>query len=219
MISFFDLDNILNSSSVSIAVLDLNLRFQAVSDRWLIVNGLEGVKVIGKLHHDVFPEDSDKWQTIFANCFIGIEYNGEKERIDHLTKTTIWIKWQIKQWTTNESCAGGIVLCCEDITETKRIKDQEEQFSLFMDYVPGLCWITNIDNVLIYANKHFLDTHQLPPDVIGKNKKDIFGTDVAIDASVNNLEVLKTNQSKEFQQTIRDKEGFLQYFKTYNFLF
>lgn len=199
------------------AVLDLNLRFQAVSNQWLIINGLEGVKVNGKLHREIFSEDCDKWQAIFADCFAGKLYDGEEKRIDPLTETVTWIKWQVKQWTTNELSPGGIVLCCEDITETKRAIDHEAQFRLFMDYIPGLCWIANTDNVLIYANKQFFDIHQLPPGVIGKNKRDIFGYDVANDAYINNLEVTKTKRSKEFQQTIRDKEGFLQYFKTYKF--
>lgn len=219
MFSSSDLNNILNSSPVSMAVLDLNLRFQAVSKQWLIINGLEDTKVNGKLHAEVFPEEKDEWQTIFANCFRGIDYSGEKKRTANLNQPAVWIKWQAHQWTTAGLNAGGIVLCCEEITKTKKPEKQEKQFRLFMDYIPGLCWITNAENVLIYANKRFLDIHQLPAEVIGKNKKDIFGYDVANDAYINNSEVLKTKQSKEFQQTFRDQEGFPQYFLTCKFPF
>lgn len=219
MLSFSDLNTILNSSPVSMAILDLNMRFQAVSNQWLIINGLDEIEVVGKLHRDIFPEHYGNWQTIFADCLLGIDYNGETIRTDHASKAKVKIKWNIKKWMSGTAGAGGIVLYCEDITEIKRVRDQEAQFRVFMDYIPGLCWITNSDNTLSYANKHFLDMHQLPSGVIGKNKKDIFGYDVANDAFVNNLEVLKTKQSKEFQQTIRDKEGFPQYFMTYKFPF
>lgn len=219
MLSFADLNNILNSSQVSMAILDLDMRFQAVSNQWLIINGLKGLQVVGKLHSEVFTVNSHKWQEIFDNCLLGIDYNGETERIDPIDKTKVWIKWQINQWTANTPGCGGLVLYCEDITEIKTSKLQETQFHVFMDYIPGLCWITNSANVLTYANKHFLDTHQLPSTVIGKNKKDIFGNDMAANAFVNNSEVLKTKQSKEFQQTIRDQEGFPQYFMTFKFPF
>jgi PAS domain S-box-containing protein len=219
MLSFADLNNILNSSPVSMAILDSNRRFQAVSNQWLLINGLEGVEVVEKLHGEIFPVNNCEWQMIFDNCLLGIDYQGKTRRINPVDNTTIWIKWQIKQWTTSISSSGGFVLYCEDITEIESSKDQEAQFRVFMDYIPGLCWITSSDNRLTYANRHFLDMHQLPPTVIGRNKRDIFGYDVAKDAFVNNSEVLKTKQSKEFQQTIRDQEGFPQYFMTFKFPF
>ncbi|WP_260160036.1 PAS domain S-box protein [Pedobacter cryoconitis] len=219
MLSFADLNNILNNSPVSMAILDLNWRFQAVSNQWLVINGLEGMQVIGKLHSELFTVDSNKWQDIFDNCLLGNDYHGETKRINPIDQTEVLIKWQINQWTASLSGCGGFVLYCENITEIKNSKHQEAQFRVFMDYIPGLCWITNSANILTYANKHFLDIHQLPSTVIGKNKKDIFGYDVAKDAFVNNSEVLKTKQSKEFQQTIRDQEGFPQYFMTFKFPF
>ncbi|AMP98761.1 Sensory transduction histidine kinase [Pedobacter cryoconitis] len=219
MLSFADLNNILNNSPVSMAILDLDRRFQAVSNQWLVINGLEGVQVVGKLHSELFPVNSHKWQEIFDNCLLGINYQGETKRIDPADQSKIWIKWQINQWTASTSGCGGFVLYCENITEIKSSKHQEAQFRVFMDYIPGLCWITNSANVLTYANKHFLNTHHLPSTVIGKNKRDIFGYDVAADAFLNNSEILKTKKNKEFQQTIRDQDGFPQYFMTFKFPF
>jgi len=89
--------------------------------------------------------------------------------------------------------------------------------NIFMDNLPGLCWITDSHNVLKYANKYFLKNFNLSENVLGKKHEEIFGQDIAQGSHVNNLEVLRTKQNYEFYQTIRDEHGHPRYFKTYKF--
>nr|WP_121271003.1 PAS domain S-box protein [Pedobacter schmidteae] len=95
----------------------------------------------------------------------------------------------------------------------------EHSFQLFMDELPGLCWIAAEDGVLKYANKCFFDTLHLPPTIIGKTLKEIFGKDIASNARKNNHDVLASGKNKEFYQSLRDEAGHLQHYKTYKFPF
>lgn len=95
----------------------------------------------------------------------------------------------------------------------------EKRFYAFMDELPGLCWITDDHNILRYANKCFYDTLHLTADVIGKRLEDIFGEDIGRNAKNNNNDVLRSGENREFHQTVRDKNGHPQYYKTYKFPF
>lgn len=95
----------------------------------------------------------------------------------------------------------------------------ERGFYAFMDELPGLCWITDDHNCLRYANKCFFDTLYLTTDVIGRTLEEIFGQELARSANLNNKDVLESGGNKEFYQTVRDKNGHPQYYKTYKFPF
>ncbi|WP_316810883.1 PAS domain S-box protein [Pedobacter heparinus] len=95
----------------------------------------------------------------------------------------------------------------------------ERRFYAFMDELPGLCWITDDQNVLRYANKCFFDTLHLPMDVVGRKLEEIFGQDIARNAHKNNHDVLQSGANKEFHQMLRDHNGHAQYYKTYKFPF
>ncbi len=93
----------------------------------------------------------------------------------------------------------------------------ESHFKRFMNIFPGLCWITDNQNVLRYANKSFFETLHLSNEVIGRRHEEIFGSDLGKSAHINNMDVLKTGQCKEFFQTVRDLNGHPQHFKSYKF--
>lgn len=95
----------------------------------------------------------------------------------------------------------------------------EKRFYAFMDELPGLCWIADDHNFLRYANKCFFDTLHLTTEVVGKPLEEIFGQEIARNAQMNNQDVLKSGENKEFHQTVRDKNGHPQYYKTYKFPF
>lgn len=95
----------------------------------------------------------------------------------------------------------------------------ERRFQLFMDELPGLCWIIDRHGILKYANKCFLESNNLTRAVIGKSYEEVFGVDIARIAYLSNQEVLDLNESKAYYQSRRGSSGHLQYFKTYKFPF
>jgi PAS domain S-box-containing protein len=95
----------------------------------------------------------------------------------------------------------------------------EKRFYAFMDELPRLCWIADDSNFLRYANKCFFETLHLTKETIGKPLEEIFGPEIARSAQINNQDVLKSGENKEFHQIVRDKNGHPQYYKTYKFPF
>ncbi len=124
---------------------------------------------------------------------------------EYLSKSAIELDKVISDITNN---AGSVAFTMN-----------ERRFYAFMDELPGLCWITDDYNCLRYANKCFFDTLHLTTDVIGRTLEEIFGEELARNAKINNKDVLQSGENKEFYQTVRDKNGHPQYYKTYKFPF
>jgi len=109
-----------------------------------------------------------------------------------------------------------------DITEYKNVTHQLEQsqlqFKTILDYAPALISIKDLDGNIILANKNFaiLDLPEIE-NVIGKNIFDIFPEKIAQQIWNNNLFVLKTGNSLEFEEIFTHKDGTNHIYLTINF--
>lgn len=212
------LTKIIAVSPVSLAILDSELKYLAVSNKWISLYHLEDQKLIGKSIFDIFPEMEFHRKKTLTDCLQGIAKDCGSEPI-MLNGTIKWFKWEVNPWLDENDKIGGVVISSEDVTHKTNAFLNEKSFQLFMDELPGLCWITDDDNTLKFANKCFFDTLGLNRDVIGKNYDDIFGHELARDAQENNDLVLKSGTSKSFHQTVRDQHGHPQIYKVYKFPF
>ena len=211
--------NIIALTPVPMAIVDTEMRYLAVSEKWISMYGLHDKELIGKSHYEVFPEIEDRWKAIHVSCLKGTDHQSAEDRFERIDGTVICLKWEVKHWLDEEGNIGGMMMYSEDITRESHIVQNEKRFQLFMDELPGLCWITNRNHILKYANKCFFDTLHLPVEVIGKSLEEIFGLDLGHTAALNNMDILQSGKNKEFLQTVRDKNGHPQYYKTYKFPF
>lgn len=211
--------NIIAVTPVPLAIVDPNMNYLAVSEHWISFYGFEGQDLLGKSHYEFFPETDSRCRKIHADCLQGKDYRSEEEKFECEGGRTMCLKWEVRHWMNTNGDIGGMMMYSEDVTGKTDIIVNEKRFQLFMDELPGLCWITNSENVLKYANKCFFETLHLTKEVIGKSNVEIFGAEIARNAEINNKNVLKTGESKEFHQTVRDQYGHPQYYKTYKFPF
>ena len=52
----------IEQAPTAIAMLDKNMVYLAVSQRWLKDFKLEDEKIVGRSHYDIFPEIGDDWK-------------------------------------------------------------------------------------------------------------------------------------------------------------
>ncbi|WP_316815669.1 PAS domain S-box protein [Pedobacter nyackensis] len=136
------------------------------------------------------------------------DHCSEKDQVilhEYLSKSALELDHVISDITNN--------------TEHSVFTMNEKRFYAFMDELPGLCWIADDDNFLRYANKCFFDTLHFTPEIIGRPLEEIFGHEIARIALIKNKDVLKTGENKEYHQTVRDRNGHPQHYKTYKFPF
>ncbi|MCP5152578.1 MAG: PAS domain S-box protein [Ectothiorhodospiraceae bacterium] len=105
---------------VALAMFDRDMRYLAVSQRWLDDNGLHGRDVVGGLHYEMMPDTPEHWRAGHRRGLAGEVVRADEDRIDRPDGSTRWLRWEIRPWYATRAEVGGIVVFSEDITERKR---------------------------------------------------------------------------------------------------
>ncbi|MGB7441951.1 MAG: PAS domain-containing protein [Coleofasciculaceae cyanobacterium] len=108
----------------AIAMFDHQMRYLAVSKRWLKDYGVEGQELIGCSHYEVFPENSQRWQKIHASCLAGAVQKCEEDLFVRLDGSTDWVRWEVHPWRNHQGEVEGIIMFSELITERKQAKEK-----------------------------------------------------------------------------------------------
>lgn len=211
--------NIISVSPVPTAIVDLQMRYLAVSETWISFYQLQNMQLIGKSHYEIFPEIGQHWKTVHAECLLGKDQSNPNERFERADGSAMYLKWDVRHFRNEDGKVAGMMMTSEDVSKSIGTVVNENRFQLFMDHLPGLCWISGDNQTLRYANKCFYETLQLTNEVIGKNSAQIFGNDIAAAANVRDQHVLATGQGIDFQQNSRDQHGHPQVYKIYKFPF
>lgn len=126
------------NAPAAVAMFDRDIKYVAVSDRWLEENRLKGRDIIGLSHYEVFPNISKEWREGHIRCLNGaVEKNDEEvwrpDGWDHDQH----LRWEVRPWYLFDGSIGGIMMFTQDITEMclqreelKLAKKQAEQASV-----------------------------------------------------------------------------------------
>jgi PAS domain S-box-containing protein len=108
----------------AVAVFDRDMRYLAVSRRYLRDRGLdEGVDLTGRGHYEVFPELPARWKEIHRRCLAGAVESAEEDTFQRRDGGVDWVRWEIHPWTTASGQIGGLLLFNEVITDRKLARD------------------------------------------------------------------------------------------------
>ena len=106
----------------AVAMLDKELRYVAVSRRWLIDYRLGDERLVGRRHYDVFPEIQamKEWQEIHQRCLSGSVERREEDRFVRADGSEDWLRWEVRPWHDVTGEIGGIIMFTEVISERKQ---------------------------------------------------------------------------------------------------
>ena len=103
-----------------VAMLDKEMRYLAVSDRWLEDYDLAKRNIIGLCHYDVFPEIPERWKQAHQRCLAGEPQKCEEDSFVRLDGKVEWVRWELLPWRNRKDEIGGIMLLFEIITQRKQ---------------------------------------------------------------------------------------------------
>jgi PAS domain S-box-containing protein len=109
----------------AVAMLDRDMRYLQVSDRWCSDFSLDSSRILGRSHYEVFPDLPDRWKQLHRRALNGEILRADEDCWDRKDGTT-WSRWEIRPWHNTEGLPGGMLIFSEDIT---RRKQMEEAFS------------------------------------------------------------------------------------------
>ncbi|MFN7945911.1 MAG: PAS domain S-box protein [Blastocatellia bacterium] len=137
----------------AVAMFDREMRYLAVSSRWLKDYDLKG-GIIGRSHYEVFPEISERWKEIHRRCLAGAIEKAEEDRFDRADGSVVWLKWEVLPWFDSTGEIGGIIIYTENITERKlaetALRESEDRLGGILNSIDEVVWSTALDGAGIY---------------------------------------------------------------------
>ncbi|MFY9748795.1 MAG: EAL domain-containing protein [Acidobacteriaceae bacterium] len=151
----------------ALAMLDCDMRYLAVSRRWLRDFGLPS-GVIGRSHYEVFPEIPERWKALHRRALAGEDLYCDEDRFVRPDFSIQWLRWEIHPWRTGNGGIGGIVIFTEDITQQKKDKENLQlAASVF----------TNAREGILICDPHgsILDVNEMFTRITGYTRADVLG--------------------------------------------
>ena len=106
----------------AVAMLDRDVRYLQVSNRWCADFSLDSSQLLGRSHYEIFPDLPERWRQIHRRCLEGETLRAEEDRWDR-AGGTIWLRWEIRPWQNLDGVPGGILIFSEDITHRKHAEE------------------------------------------------------------------------------------------------
>ncbi len=148
---------------VALAMFDNEMRYVAVSRRWLEMHSLLGRNLVGHSQYEVFPEIPESWREEHRRCLAGEEIPSEEKQLVRADGTVQWVRREIRPWRRGDGSIGGIVIFSEDISERKRaeaaLRESNELLRLFVEHAPVPLAMFGSDMRYLAVSRRWAEDH------------------------------------------------------------
>jgi PAS domain S-box-containing protein len=107
----------------AVAMFDRNMRYLGVSNRWCTAYSIDGSKILGRSHYDVFPDLPEAYKEVHRRGLAGETICTDEDRWDREDGGTTWSRCEVRPWKTAEGTVGGLLIFAEDITRRKQMEE------------------------------------------------------------------------------------------------
>ncbi|HAX76834.1 MAG TPA: hypothetical protein DCY88_13575 [Cyanobacteria bacterium UBA11372] len=125
------LQQIIASAPVAMAMFDTKLRYLAHSNKWLTDYDLEGMVIIGCSHYQVLPGIPDRWKYIYQRALKGEAIASPEDVFEREDGSKIYLRWAIEPWRHPDGSVGGIVMVTDTINELVEAREAALEASRF----------------------------------------------------------------------------------------
>jgi PAS domain S-box-containing protein len=105
----------------AVAMLDRDMRYLQVSDRWCSDNSLEASELLGRSREEL-PEMPERWKEANRRALQGETLRADEDRWES-GGVTRWNRWEVRPWRNPDNTVGGILIFVEDITHRKQMEE------------------------------------------------------------------------------------------------
>ncbi|HUA18522.1 MAG TPA: CHASE3 domain-containing protein [Bryobacteraceae bacterium] len=106
----------------AVAMLDRQMRYLQVSERWVSDFSLPNEGLLGRSHYEVFPDLPERWKSILQRCLAGESLKAGEDCFERADGSQIWLRWEVRPWGSRDGKPEGILIFSEDISAHKRLE-------------------------------------------------------------------------------------------------
>ena len=204
----------LTQAAVGIAMVDRSGRLLEVNERLCSIVGRSRGELLQLTCENLTHPDD--WQRNVGM----IEQVLDRQRLEFAAEeryakpdgTWIWVHVTVSPIRSEKGTIDRLMAVVEDIADRKHAQDalreSEERFSQFMQYLPGLAWIKDTAGRYVFVNDAAERAFGKPrAQLFGKVDEEVFPLDIARQFRDNDNRVLRTGSSVEAIETLEHEDG------------
>jgi diguanylate cyclase (GGDEF)-like protein/PAS domain S-box-containing protein len=155
-----------------LAMLDYEMRYLAVSQRWKEIHSLQDQELIGRSHYECFPNLPESWKEEHCRVLAGASLPAEERHLERADGSVQWIRREVIPWRTANGTVGGMILFAEDVTRQKETEQRLRMAaSVFTNAREGIT-ITDPEGNILEVNEMFTRiTGYTREEAIGQNPR------------------------------------------------
>jgi PAS domain S-box-containing protein len=162
----------------AVAMLDRDMRYLQVSDRWCSDYLAGREQILGRSHYDIFPDMPERWKDVHRRALHGETLRADEDRWE-AKDGTHWARWEVRPWKTVDGSVGGILILAEDITRRKQmeesLRESEDRLRLLLDSTAEAIYGIDLKHRCTFCNPACLRSlgYEQVDQVLGKNTHDL----------------------------------------------
>ena len=131
------LQTLVEQATIGIAMFDRDMNYLITSKRWLKDFGQGYSNLTGLNHYTVHADIPDSCKQYYQLALAGVPSKKESDLWVLGDGAKHWVSWSMGPWTTIDGEIGGIIICCDNITEQKlaeeKLRASEIRVALALD--------------------------------------------------------------------------------------
>jgi len=174
------LDSFVENTPAAVAMLDKNLRYVAVSRRWLEDYRLGNQDLLGRYHYEVFPEIAamPRWKAVHQRCLAGAVEKCEEDLFIRADGSEDWIRWEVHPWRDVTGHIAGIILFTENITHRKKaqlaLQESEQRLHLALNSAQMGMWDWDPLTEMVLWSEHQFELFDIRKEEFAGSSAQVF---------------------------------------------